>query len=97
MKFCSILTWEPDKRNEIIARRSQSGSMLADGINLIGEWIDLAGNRDIVVFETDDPRDMVTSALAWNDILTYETFPVLEAEAVMDSVVAERETVGATK
>lgn len=96
MKFVTILTWTPDKRNEIISRRAEHGNMLAEGIKLIDEWVDLAGNRDIVIFETDDPVAMAASALAWNDIMTYETFPVMEAEAVMDMIGSRKETVGAT-
>jgi hypothetical protein len=86
MLFCSILTWDKEKRNEIIKRRSENGMMMPDNMKLVGEWTDLSDGRDIVIFETDDPTALLADALAWTDIMTFETFPVMEAEKLMSAV-----------
>lgn len=86
MLFVTILTWEPDKRNEIIKRRSEQGAMRAEGIKLIGEWVDVGGGRDVIVYEADDTRAMLTTALAWDDIMKFETFVAMDAEEVMGAI-----------
>lgn len=86
MIFVSIVTWEPEKRNDIIARRSENGHMRPPGIKTIGEWVDLAGCRDVLVFEADDPADLLASSMAWGDILKIETFTVMDAEEVMGAI-----------
>jgi hypothetical protein len=86
MIFCSILTWDSDKRNEIIKRRTENGSMMPESIKLVGEWVDLSDGRDVIVFETDEPEALLADALAWTDLMTIETFPVMEAEELMSAI-----------
>lgn len=86
MLFVSIVTWEPENRSEIIKRRSESGDMRPAGFKTVGEWVDLGGGRDILVFEANDPADMLAATLAWNDILKIETFPAMDAEELMGAI-----------
>jgi hypothetical protein len=86
MLFCSILTWDKDNRNEIIKRRAENGMMMPDNMKLIGEWTDLSDGRDIVIVETDDAGALLADALAWTDIMTFETFPVMEADKLMGAI-----------
>jgi hypothetical protein len=88
MLFISILTWKPDKRNEIIARRAEKGAMVPEGITMKGEWVDLCGSRDIALFETDSPQAMMVDVMGWSDLMSFETFPVMDAEEVMGAIKA---------
>jgi len=86
MLYVSIVTWEPDKRNDIIARRAENGHMRPPGIKTIGEWVDLGGGRDVLVFEADNPADMLAATMAWSDLVKLETFTAMDAEEVMGAI-----------
>jgi hypothetical protein len=83
MLFMSISTWAPDKRDEILKRRMEKGAMVPDGVKVIGEWVDLGGGRDFVLYESDDPKALAQWGLAWNDLVRDETAVVMDAEAAM--------------
>jgi len=83
MLFMSISTWAPDKRDEILKRRMEKGSMVPDGVKVIGEWVDLGGSRNFVLYESDDPKALAQWGLAWNDLVRDETAVVMDAEAAM--------------
>ncbi|MGC9975524.1 MAG: DUF3303 family protein [Syntrophales bacterium] len=83
MLFMSIYTYEPGKRNEIIKRRAEKGALTAAGVKVIGEWIALGGHRGFMLLETQDPKAVMATTLAWSDLLKFEGVPVIEAEEVM--------------
>ncbi len=83
MLFISIATWKVDKRNEIIARRTENGLMVPEGIDLKGEWVDLNGGRDITLYEAEDPMALLLDTMNWNDLMDFETFPVMDGEELM--------------
>jgi len=86
MLFVTILTWNPENRNEIVQRRAEKGAMIPEGITVVGEWGDLSGCRDVIVFETDDADALLMDSMNWNDLIKMGTFPAMEAEKVMSEV-----------
>jgi hypothetical protein len=78
-----IFTWEPDKRNEIIKRRSEKGGMIPQGMKLLGEWTDISGGRVFRLVDLEDPKAGLQAVLAWSDLGKIEMFPVIETEASM--------------
>ena len=78
MKFISISTWEPQKRDEYAVKRMEKGRMAPEGIRVLGEWLDVSGGRQILLFEADSAMDCFKWANHWNKIASFESFPVIE-------------------
>ena len=83
MLYMTIFTWEPDKRNEVIKRRSEKGGMIPQGMKLLGEWTDISGGRVFRLVDLEDPKAGLQAVLAWSDLGKIEMFPVIETEASM--------------
>ena len=80
MLLMTILTWEPEKRDEVIKRRAEWE--YPEGMRLIGEWSDLAGGRVFSLVEVDDPNVILAAASDWEDLTKLEVTPVMETEEV---------------
>jgi len=88
MLFMGILTWEPEKRDEVIKRRAEWE--YPEGVKVIGEWSDLAGDRVFSLAEIDDPKAMLAAASAWSDIANLEIVPLMETDEVLKLLEAEK-------
>ncbi|MCZ7361097.1 MAG: hypothetical protein O8C55_13585 [Candidatus Methanoperedens sp.] len=66
MLFMDIWTWGPEKRHEVQKRWSEF--KYPEDIKLVGEWLDLTGNRFFVLYEVDDPKIMLSVNDMWLDI-----------------------------
>ena len=76
-----ILTWAPEKRDEVV-KRVQTIGLAHEGEKVIGTWADMNGGRAFQLIETPpdvDPRIMVKNNFAWNDILKIESVHVMDA------------------
>ncbi len=80
MLFMDIWTWEPEKRREVQKRWTEF--KYPEDMKVVGEWLDLAGNRIFVLYEVDDPRTMLTANDMWLDIAKVDSVPVMEAKEV---------------
>ena len=80
MLFVSMYSWDKEKRDEVIKRRLERGVMIPSGIKRIGEWTAIGRRVGFSVTETDDPKLLVQANMAWNDIVDYDIFPVLDTE-----------------
>ena len=83
MLYMTIFTWEPDKRNEVIKRRSEKGGMVPQGMKLLGEWTAISGGQVFRLVDSEDPKAGLQAVLAWSDLGKIEMFPVIETEASM--------------
>ena len=83
MLFINIYSYDPDKRDKIIARRLEKGLMFPKGIKVLGEWSAIGGSMGVIVCETDDPKALAQASLAWSDLLKSDIFPVLKTEDVL--------------
>ncbi len=80
MLYMAIWVWKSERRNEVKKRWSEY--KYPEGIKLVGEWLDLTGNRIFVLYEADDPRIMLEANDLWLDIAVVDTVPVMEAKEV---------------
>ena len=86
MLYMHILTWAPDKRDEVIERVKQIG-MTHEGIKVIGTWVDANGGRAFQLNEEpDDPKLGLKANFAWNDLMKIEEIPVIEGGEFMKIV-----------
>jgi uncharacterized protein with GYD domain len=86
MLFMTIYTYEPGQRNEIVKRRLERGTVVSEGVKVIGEWSYIGGGRGFMVLEAQDPKVIMATTLAWSDLIKFETLPVMETEEVMKLV-----------
>ena len=83
MLLMSIVTWEPEKRDEVIKRFTEKGAMTLPGRKVIGTWNVIGGNRVFRLVEIEDPKALVAAAFAWSDLVKIEEIPVIETEEMM--------------
>ena len=84
MLFMTIVTWEPEKRDEVFKRFAEKGT--ATGGKIIGGWNVIGGGRAFRLADVDDPKAMFTVSDLWSDITKLEVIPVIESEQVMKLV-----------
>ena len=82
MLFMEIVTWKPDKRDEVERRAAEW--KCPEGITERGYWVDLTGRRVFYLYETDDPKAILEASHYWTDIVKIDTFQVMEAKEAME-------------
>ena len=83
MSYMNILTWDPDKRDEVI-KRVQTKGLGHEGIKVLGTWADVQGGRCFQLSEEPvDPKIGIKANFEWNDILKIESIPVMDAEELV--------------
>lgn len=87
MLYMATWIWKAENRNEIKKRWSEY--KYPEEIKLVGEWLDITGNRIFVLYEADDPRTMLEVNDSWLDIALADTVPVMEAKEVA-KIMAEK-------
>jgi hypothetical protein len=84
MLFINIITWEPDKAEEMAKRFAEKGTVTASkGGKAIGDWAAIGGGRCFRVVDVDDPKAMAAVANLWTDISKFEIIPIIEAKEFM--------------
>jgi len=76
MLFMDIWTWEPERRNEMEKRWAEW--KYPEGIKVIGEWLDLTGNRFFLLYVVEDPKVLLEANYYWTDLAKVESVPVME-------------------
>ncbi len=89
MLFMSIWVWKSERRDEVKKRWSEY--KYPEGIKLVGEWLDITGNRIFVLYEADDPTTMLEANDLWLDIALVDTVPVMEAKEVAKMMAEKME------
>jgi hypothetical protein len=83
MLFLVTYSYEPDKRNEVLQRRTEQGAGFASGAKVIGEWSHLGGGGGLVIAEADDPLAVAQTARGWSDLVKFTIVPVVDTEQMM--------------
>jgi hypothetical protein len=84
MLFLNIISWEPDKRDELIKRwleKAENGTLVPQGSKHISAWA--GGERIFTLFEVDDNEALQRERHAWCDLAKIETIPVMKLDAKM--------------
>jgi hypothetical protein len=88
MLFISILTWEPEKRDEIIKRRAD-GLFMPEGAKCLGQWSATEGGRAFTLFEINDNMAAAQWAASWNDLGKFRTYSVVDTEELIKAITAK--------
>jgi hypothetical protein len=81
MLFMTIFTYEPGKRDQILKRLAEKGSM-NHGLKIIGEWSSATGGRVFRLVESDDIMALRAASYEWNDLGNIESYAVVDLEEV---------------
>lgn len=84
MLYMAILTWEPEKTEEVI--KTRQAEEIPEGIKMVGMWKDLGRGRVFRLFEAVDPKAILAMSFAWKDLLNIEIVPVMETKELMKLV-----------
>jgi hypothetical protein len=90
MLFMSIITFEPEKRDEVIKRFAEKGAVTLSGRKVIGTWSEIGGNRAFRLVEIEDPKALVAATFDWSDLTKIEEIPVIETEEMMKFVKSKK-------
>ncbi len=92
MLFMCIFTSDPEKRDAVLKRAVEKGLPAAGlkTVKIIGMWSAISGGRVFQVFETDDPKAMLATSMAWSDLGKVEIFPIMTSEDVMKLAVSKK-------
>jgi hypothetical protein len=83
MLFMTVYTYKPGNRDAVIKRRLEKGTLVPEGLKILGEWSYIGSGRVFRLYEASDPAAALKGSYAWSDLGTIETYPVMETEAVM--------------
>ena len=83
MHFVSFYSFDPAKRDQVVARFKETGGAPPAGVKVLGRWHDVAGGRGITIYEASDPVAMSAWGYAWNDLMKLEVVPVVNDEQLV--------------
>jgi hypothetical protein len=72
----------------VYERAAERGRMLPDGLHYLDSWIvaDDALDRCFQLMETDDPALFVPWTAQWDDLTSFQIFPVVSSAEAADRV-----------
>ncbi len=83
MLFMAVFSYAPEKRNEVLQRRTEKGPLVPEGMKLLGEWSYIGFGRVFRLYEVSDPVVAVRAGHAWSDLGKIETFPLIETDKLI--------------
>jgi hypothetical protein len=78
MKFMLTYRFEPETRNEAIARFKAKGGRTPKGAQLLGRWTTADSNGGFALLESYDIKALVEFTLGWSDLMELEMVPLIE-------------------
>jgi hypothetical protein len=78
VKFMLTYRFEPETRNEAIARFKTTGGRTPKGAQLLGRWTTADLNGGFALLESYDIKALVEFTLGWSDLMELEIVPLIE-------------------
>ena len=78
MKFMLTYRFEPETRDEAIARFKATGGRTPKGAQLLGRWTTADLNGGFALLESYDIKALVEFTLGWSDLMELEIVPLIE-------------------
>jgi hypothetical protein len=75
-----VYTWDNEKRDEIVKRRLEKGTMTPNGAKILNEYTAVGRNVHFALVEVNDPKLLAEATIAWNDIMDVDPHLVLDFE-----------------
>lgn len=84
MPSIAIFTFDPQKFDEIIARRQEEQAIIRGKAKIIGEWCDTKVGRIIRLIHDGDIEEVLSAYRRWSDLGTLEIFPVTDTNILIN-------------
>ena len=70
----------------VYARFRERGRLASDGLTYIASWVDVKLERCFQLMETDDEGLLETWLSNWEDIVSFEVYPVIRSAEAAERV-----------
>ena len=80
MLFHAAFEYMESDRDEVHERFRETGGAPPDGVEMLGRWHSVEGNRGFLVAESGDARAIATWLQGWSDLVSFEVTPVVTDE-----------------
>lgn len=84
MLMLSIFQYDPEKRDQVVRKRLELGPPQRPGVKLIGQWSYVGGGKVFTLIETENQKAAYELMMPYSNLGTFEVFPLLETEAVLE-------------
>jgi len=82
MIFVTVWSYAPENRDAIQARFKATGGPPPAGVKMLGRWHAVGGGKGVVVVESNDPKAIAKWTQEWSDLMSFESYPVLDDGAM---------------
>ncbi len=82
MLFMAIFQYDPSDRDELIRQRIELDTRKL-GVNIIGEWLDLSGQRVFCLFEAENETHLTAAVFPWSNMGVVDIIPVMEMDKAL--------------
>ena len=72
----------------IYRRFRDRGRLAPEGLQYVSSWVDEKLERCFQLMETDDPGQLDQWIANWNDIVTFDVYPVMSSKEAAEKVAA---------
>lgn len=72
----------------IYRRFRDHGRLAPEGLQYVSSWVDEKLERCFQLMETDDPSKLDQWIANWNDIVTFDVYPVMTSKEAAEKVAA---------
>jgi hypothetical protein len=86
MLFMVIEHFRPGRAAEIYRRFREHGRMAPQGLRYVASWVDLKYERCFQVMETEDWHLLEQWMANWDDLVTFEVYPVITSAEAAERV-----------
>lgn len=70
----------------IYRRFRDHGRLAPDGLQYVSSWVDEKFERCFQLMETDDPGQLDQWIANWNDIVTFDVYPVMSSKEAAEKL-----------
>lgn len=79
MLFMVIETFKTGCKEAVYQRFERSGRMLPEGLEYVGSWLEVDGDRCFQIMRTHDRDKIDVWTQAWDDLTDFEVVPIIRS------------------
>jgi len=73
----------------VYRRFRDKGRLAPDGLKYVSSWVDEKLEKCFQLMETDDPEKLDDWIAHWNDIVSFEVYPVISSQQAAERVASQ--------
>jgi hypothetical protein len=80
MLFQINLSFGPASKNALLNRAIEGGMKFPEGMKVLNMWSSVNGHKLTMFAEVENPAAMMAMADAWDDLVVFDSYPVIPSE-----------------